>query len=147
MANDNNRYTCRWVDLKAENRSPWLGGIESISLPIAHGEGKFYAEPALLKTLNQNKQIALRYAKGEISSAQALSYNPNGSLEDIAGITNRKGNVLGLMPHPERAIFFTQHPHWTAQKETLLRSGQQIPQYAPSLRLFQNAMAYAREEF
>jgi phosphoribosylformylglycinamidine synthase len=73
----------------------WLQGYdegESIELPIAHGEGRFQVEPGQLRTLEANGQVVLRYAA-----------NPNGSMGDVAGLTNRQGNVLGLMPHPERA--------------------------------------------
>ncbi|SDX09252.1 phosphoribosylformylglycinamidine synthase [Marininema mesophilum] len=67
---------------------------EGIQLPIAHGEGNFYCDEVTLKELEQNGQIVFRY----------VGSNPNGSVEDIAGVSNREGNVLGLMPHPERAI-------------------------------------------
>lgn len=67
--------------------------MESITLPIAHGEGSYYADPAALAVLEANHQVVFRYQD-----------NPNGSIHDIAGITNRAGNVLGMMPHPERAV-------------------------------------------
>lgn len=142
LHNENARYTVRWVDLKVVNNSPWFFNIKEISLPVAHGEGKFYADKKVIDKLNKNKQIVLRYVKGEISNFQDLSANPNGSLEDIAGITDETGRILGLMPHPERAIFFTQLPHWTYLKEKFRREGRKIPSIGPGLKIFQNAIKY-----
>jgi phosphoribosylformylglycinamidine (FGAM) synthase-like amidotransferase family enzyme len=72
-----------------------------LRLPIAHGEGRFFADPETLRQLNQNRQVVLRYAdrQGRI----VPEANPNGSIENIAGICNREGNIFGLMPHPDRA--------------------------------------------
>ena len=90
-------FICDRVPLKLERYSlPWTKGYQSgekIILPIAHGEGQFYADEKTLNKLEDNNQVVFRY-EGE---------NPNGSLRDIAGICNIDGNVLGMMPHPERA--------------------------------------------
>ena len=90
-------FICDRVPLKVErNNLPWTQGYqncEKIILPVAHGEGKFYADEETVAELEDNNQIVFRY-DGE---------NPNGSLRDVAGICNRDGNVLGMMPHPERA--------------------------------------------
>jgi phosphoribosylformylglycinamidine synthase len=90
-------FICDRVPLKVESTSnPWTQAYnpeEVITLPIAHGEGRFYADKATLSQIEDNGQVVFRYA-GE---------NPNGSLNNIAGICDRKGNVLGMMPHPERA--------------------------------------------
>lgn len=90
-------FICDRIPLKVErNDLPWTQGYQSceqIILPVAHGEGKFYADEKTLRELEDNNQVVFRY-EGE---------NPNGSLRDIAGICNRDGNVLGMMPHPERA--------------------------------------------
>lgn len=90
-------FICDRVALKVENaRIPWTQAYHSgevITLPIAHGEGRFYADRATLSEIEDNGQVVLRYV-GE---------NPNGSLNQIAGICNRQGNVVGMMPHPERA--------------------------------------------
>ncbi|MFP4008294.1 MAG: phosphoribosylformylglycinamidine synthase subunit PurQ [Spirulinaceae cyanobacterium] len=89
-------FICDRVPLKVENNTlPWTQNYHSgeiITLPIAHGEGRYYADADTLKALEDNHQVVFRYGK-----------NPNGSLNDIAGIANKKGNVLGMMPHPERA--------------------------------------------
>ncbi len=90
-------FICDRVPLKVErNDLVWTQGYQSceqITLPVAHGEGKFYADKKTLTELEDNNQVVFRY-EGE---------NPNGSLRDIAGICNLDGNVLGMMPHPERA--------------------------------------------
>lgn len=140
--NNSARYTVRWVDLKVENSSPWLKGLKTISLPIAHGEGKFFALPQTLKKLATKNLIALRYFKGEACNYQNLPVNPNGSLDDIAGISDRSGRLFGLMPHPERAIFFTHLPNWPLIKEKYLRLGKKIPAYGPGLQIFKNGVRY-----
>ena len=89
-------FLCEPATLQVQpGQCRWLQGYsagETISLPIAHGEGRYQCDPEQLQTLNENGQIVLRYTA-----------NPNGSVGDVAGLTNAAGNVLGLMPHPERA--------------------------------------------
>jgi phosphoribosylformylglycinamidine (FGAM) synthase-like amidotransferase family enzyme len=70
-------------------------------MPISHGEGKYYADPETLRTLKTRRQVVFRYATADGQVVRAA--NPNGSVENIAGVVNEGGNVLGLMPHPERA--------------------------------------------
>ena len=154
--NDNNRYTDRWVDVKmmpsqrrhpersegSQNTSPWLKDIRSLSLPIAHGEGKFVAADETLIMLKKQKQIAGVYYKGEICKYQNLTPNPNGSTLDIAFLTSANGKILGTMPHPERAMFFTQHPMWPLWKEKLIRAGKPLPKYGNGLEIFKNAVGY-----
>ncbi|WOD37890.1 phosphoribosylformylglycinamidine synthase subunit PurQ [Nodosilinea sp. E11] len=105
VRNRDMRFICDRVPLKVERTDLlWTSGYDPgqvITLPIAHGEGCYYADAATLAELEANQQIVFRY-----SSADGVcndSTNPNGSLSNIAGICNRAGNVLGLMPHPERA--------------------------------------------
>lgn len=136
------RYTVRWVDLKIKNDSPWLKGIDTLSTAIAHGEGNLYIPEKILKQLYKNKQIALQYIKGKICNYQSLEANPNGSIDDIAGLTDLSGRILGLMPHPERSIYCTQLPDWQLQKEILIRQGQELPKYGPGLQIFTNAVNY-----
>ncbi|MHA4135870.1 phosphoribosylformylglycinamidine synthase subunit PurQ [Bacillus cereus] len=97
MRNENLKFMCRTVQLRVENNETMFtsqyGKDEIINIPIAHGEGNYYCDEATLKQLEENNQIAFRYVE-----------NPNGSVSDIAGIVNEKGNVLGMMPHPERAV-------------------------------------------
>lgn len=141
--NTNARYTVRWVDLKInKSPSPWLRGIKSLSLPIAHGEGKFMASADVIETLKRQKQIAGVYYKGDICRYQNLTPNPNGSTLDVAMITSADGKILGTMPHPERAMFFTQLPHWPLLKEKYLRAGKPLPREAQGLKIFKNAVEY-----
>jgi len=94
--NKNLHFICDLANLSIEStKSFWMKKYkihDSISLPIAHGEGRYQCSPDVLKKLQDDDSVALRYTD-----------NPNGSIHDIAGITNKKGNVLGMMPHPERA--------------------------------------------
>jgi phosphoribosylformylglycinamidine synthase len=98
-------FICDRVSLKVERTDlPWTGEYqtgETITVPIAHGEGCYYADADTLAELEANRQVVFRYcsSNGEVNDAS----NPNGSLNNIAGICNRQGNVLGMMPHPERA--------------------------------------------
>jgi phosphoribosylformylglycinamidine synthase I len=142
VANDSARYLCRWVDVEIQNDSPWLANIQTMPVPIAHGEGKYFAPPETLEKLKKENGIALTYSSGEMAKHFGLPVNPNGSLENIAGIIGYGGRVLGLMPHPERAVRFTQLPHWTWLKENYVRSGKAIPAEGPGLQIFRNAVEY-----
>lgn len=143
MPNKNARFINTWVDLEVVGKeTPWLKGIKSFPTPIAHGEGRFYANQKILKALNKNGQIVLKYFKGEIYNFQHQDPNPNGSVENIAGITDETGRILGLMPHPERGIFFTQLPNWTNLREKLKREGKPLPHLAPGIKIYQNGVDY-----
>jgi len=142
LPNENGRYTTRWVDLKITSDSPWTLGLEKISMPIAHGEGKFYADIETLEELKKKNMIGFQYIHGEVCEKFNFDKNPNGSILDIAGITNETGKILGLMPHPERSIFFSQLPDYFSQRESLTRDGKKIPKFTQSLQLFTNAIAY-----
>ena len=99
LTNESTRFICRPGELiVGESDSPWLAGLEpgeKLSIPFKHQSGRFFAPPEMLDRIEANGQVAFRYAQGQ---------NPNGSLNDIAGVTNEAGNVLGLMPHPEHAV-------------------------------------------
>ncbi len=105
LRNASLKFVCQYVHLRCENNQTSFTNSCSkgqvLSIPIAHGEGNYFTDPETLKRLNDHNQIVFRYsdAKGTISKEA----NPNGSLENIAGIINTQGNVLGMMPHPERA--------------------------------------------
>jgi phosphoribosylformylglycinamidine synthase subunit PurQ / glutaminase len=132
--NSTGRFECRWVTLEADltSRSIWTQGItETVCCPIAHGEGRFHADPATMAALAANGQIALRYRRLDGASAEgAFPFNPNGSDDDIAGICDPTGVVLGLMPHPEDHVFTRQHPRWT-RGET---AGSCLPFFANGVR-------------
>ena len=142
LHNSTARYTVRWTDVAVEGQSPWIMGISRLSLPIAHGEGRLYAPKKVLDEIEKKHLIALRYENGQISKAHHLPANPTGTLHDIAGLINENGRILGIMPHPERAISFTQLPHWTLLKESYRRKGQKLPTAGPGLQIFQNAIRY-----
>ncbi|PYN63406.1 MAG: phosphoribosylformylglycinamidine synthase I [Candidatus Rokuibacteriota bacterium] len=105
MRNECLQYRCQSTQLRVENvETPFTRGMRAgqvLTMPISHGEGKYYAEPDTLAALRRNRQVVFRYATAEGQLTKAA--NPNGSLENIAGIINEDGTVLGLMPHPERA--------------------------------------------
>lgn len=142
LHNESSRLITRWIDMKVRNKSPWLAGIDTISLPIAHGEGKFFSSHENLKLLKMNGQIALQYYRGNISDYLDLPANPNGSVDDIAGITDESGRILGLMPHPERGMFFVQRPDSGLLKENYRREKKALPEFADGLKIFQNATKY-----
>jgi len=103
MRNEPERFRCEYVHLKAENRnSIWTANVNKIvRIPIAHGEGRFVADEQQLQRLEDEGRVAFRYVSADGQRTQES--NPNQSMNDIAGILNESGNVLGLMPHPERA--------------------------------------------
>jgi len=140
--NDSNRYVDRWVDLKAEGDSPWLKGVKTISVPVAHGEGKYMAPQKVLSDLKKNKQVAFRYVKGDVTKYLDLPANPNGATENIAGVLNYDGRVMGLMPHPDRALFTMQYPHAGVLKEKARRSGKKLPYESDNFRIFRNGVEY-----
>ncbi len=105
LRNRSLKFICKHVHIRTENNSTTftnrLKKNETLNIPIAHGEGNYFCDEQTLEELERNNQIVFRYTSesGEVGEA----FNPNGSLSHIAGIMNRKGNVLGMMPHPERA--------------------------------------------
>lgn len=147
--NDNGKYTAIWVKLAGgESKSVFLRGIDNIDLPVAHAEGRIVPrDESVLARWAEQGQIAFRYrskkespqlagaAAGGSGKVELLPYpeNPNGSTANIAGLCDPTGRVLGLMPHPERFLFATQHPQWTRKRLTGDGDGRKI---------FQNAVDY-----
>jgi len=113
--NHSARFECRWISLRATPcAASWLDTQTVLPAPIAHGEGRLcLRDEASFARLERNGQIALRYVRADGSPARGYPDNPNGSLADIAGLCDRTGRVLGLMPHPERNLDPWNHPHWT----------------------------------
>ncbi|MBS7248668.1 MAG: phosphoribosylformylglycinamidine synthase I [Candidatus Jordarchaeales archaeon] len=115
IRNDSLTFICKWVHLRLEsNRTvfTWKGRVgQVLAMPIAHNEGKYFNDEKGLKELYENEQIVFKYSniRGEVTPEA----NPNGSLDNIAGICNVEGNVLGLMPHPERAAEAILSPQGT----------------------------------
>jgi phosphoribosylformylglycinamidine synthase len=129
LRNRSLKFRCEFVHLRVEQVTDVFTNQMKVGqvlrIPIAHGEGNYFAEPQTLAELSRNHQVVFRYCdeKGNVTDAA----NPNGSLENIAGITNRKGNVLGMMPHPERAseailgsadgrLVFESILHWARER-------------------------------
>jgi len=137
IINDSGKFEARWVYLKPGGRCVWTKGLKKIIyLPVAHGEGKFVTEDKqVLSRLKKNSQIVFEYcdAKGKLSGYPA---NPNGSIENIAGITDETGRILGLMPHPERHIYAASHPrNWELKSK----------HEGDGLQIFRNGVEYVKE--
>ena len=123
IENKSGSYECRWVDVKvSNNKSPWLENISTLNLPVAHQEGQFMIPINLLKSIKANNVIGLQYINHHKKLAKGqFPFNPNGSKDDIAALTNQNGNVLAMMPHPERAFYHYHIPNW--QNSTLRKFG------------------------
>lgn len=136
-ANSVNRYECRWVNLKALNNCVFTKNIDLTRMPVAHGEGRFYCPDETLKQLQENGQVILGYAKinGEEANGN-YPFNPNGSLKDIAAICDKTGRVMGMMPHPERALYSYSDPEKAYNTEYIENN----------LQIFRNAVNYFKNE-
>lgn len=135
--NDSGKFEDRWVHLLPQtDRCVFIEPQRQIYLPVAHGEGKVVtADTETLDRLKSEGFIAYRYV-GPDGEEGPYPINPNGSAESIAGLTDSTGRVMGLMPHPERFVRRTQHPHWTRLGEDLDPDG---------IKIFRNAVRYAQE--
>lgn len=125
--NESGVFEDSWVNLKFNPDSPcvWTKGLQTMDVPIRHGEGRFITDSQ--ETLKQLKELNL-------IAVQYNDRNPNGSVNDIAGITDPSGHILGLMPHPEAFIFPENHPKWTRQPIT----------EADGLKIFKNGVRFFR---
>ncbi len=136
--NDSGRYEDRWVHLAPDpgTRCVWLRDVDRFPAPVRHGEGKFVPrDAAVLERLAANGQIALRYVMPDGAPARgAFPANPNGSIDDIAGICDPTGRVFGLMPHPEAYTERFHHPTWTRDA---------LPEEGLGLALFRAAVREA----
>jgi len=106
IRNSSLKFACKWVHLRIENTNSIFTGKmnkgDILRFPVAHGEGNYFCTQQELAALNKNSQIVFRYCSENGEPTEES--NPNGSIENIAGITNKDGNVLGMMPHPERCV-------------------------------------------
>ena len=137
--NDSGRFEDRWIHLRVDPACPCIftRGLQSIYLPVRHGEGKFIPrDEEILARLRGQNLVALRYADGKSGEA-TMEYpdNPNGSVEAIAGICDETGRIFGLMPHPEAYLHRTNHPRWTREN---------LPEEGMGLALFRNAASFLR---
>ncbi len=144
--NDCGNFRDDWVHLKVNEQSACIftKGLDQLELPIRHGEGKFFTSPQILQKLIDNQLVALRYAKPDGQPAQGdYPANPNGSIEDIAGICDPTGRIFGLMPHPEGYNHWTNHPDWTRHKEQVKRGlSRKQDEITPGVQMFKNAVDY-----
>ena len=141
LKNDSNRYQCHWTNLKIKSdKCVFTKEMDTLYCPIAHGEGNFYAEDAILDQIEANDQVAFTYT--ENPSDPLLPTNPNGASRDIAGICDGSGRVMGMMPHPERAIWFHQRPDFGKLKEEYLRAGKDLPVFGDGIKIFENMTHY-----
>jgi phosphoribosylformylglycinamidine synthase subunit PurQ / glutaminase len=137
-------FKCRWIYMKNDNKGKCLfiskipeGKV--LRMPIAHGEGRLLfpkeKENQLLEKLYDNDMVVFRYCDKNGNYAEGrYPTNPNGSFHDIAGICNREGTIFGLMPHPERALYWWQQPDWTRQ--------QMMPQYGDGKFIFESLLEH-----
>jgi phosphoribosylformylglycinamidine synthase subunit PurQ / glutaminase len=144
--NDCGNFRDDWVHLSINRNSPcvFTRGMDRVELPIRHGEGKFITDKNVFKQISDNHQIVCRYAMPDgLPASGKFPFNPNGSIDDIAGICDSTGRVFGLMPHPEAFNHPTNHPQWTRMKEQIRRG--LTPQGAmpmTGIRMFQNAVDF-----
>jgi phosphoribosylformylglycinamidine synthase len=148
--NDCGNFRNDWVHLivNSESACVFTRGIERIDLPVRHGEGKFYAEAPVIDRLIAAQQVVMRYADASGQPAgRRFADNPNGSIEDIAGLCDPSGRVFGLMPHPEAYNHFTNHPLWTRKREAARREPDKAEsEISPGIKIFCNAVEFARRE-
>lgn len=136
--NDSGRFEDRWVHLKGSrnSRCVFTKDIDMIYLPVRHGEGKFVVkDDAVLQRLKSENHVAFRYVDKNGNSAGYAS-NPNGSVDNIAGICDKTGRVFGMMPHPEAFLHRTNHPAWTREN---------LPEEGAGVAIFRNAVEYVKE--
>ncbi len=138
--NDSSRFEDRWVYLKVDKETPCIftKGIEKLYLPIRHGEGKFIAKNnEILKSIENSHLAVVKYIDPKTDNpTMEYPYNPNGSINAIAGICDSTGRLFGLMPHPEAYLHYTNHPQWTREK---------LPEEGMGLMIFRNAIEYIKE--
>ncbi len=144
--NDSGRFEDRWIHLKSakikdqKSKCIWTRDIpEVMYMPIAHAEGKFIPkDEKSLNILKSSGQVVFRYADSNGASA-GYPDNPNGSVDDIAGVCDPSGRVMGMMPHPERHAIYLQHPNWR-------RFPDRIKEMGTGIRLFENGVKFAQNQ-
>jgi len=139
MGNDSAKFEDRWTFLRVNGKSVWTKGLKDVVyFPVAHAEGKFMPQDEdIMRKLKSNGQIIFSYC-GEDGGAPGYPENPNGSVGNVAGITDITGRILGLMPHPERHFYFMHHPYWTRLKKN--------GQYGDGAKIFENGVNYIKKE-
>ncbi len=141
MHNDSGRFQDRWCYLQSDPASPCIytkGIRKGIYLPVRHGEGKFVCDSeATLGRIENGHLAALKYSGPDYSGpVMEFPANPNGSTNAIAGLCDPTGRLMGLMPHPEAFVHYTQHPRWTRE---------QLPEDGDGLVLYKNAAEFVKQ--
>ncbi|MBP5182770.1 MAG: phosphoribosylformylglycinamidine synthase I [Lentisphaeria bacterium] len=139
--NDSGVFRDDWVHLAANEKSPCIftKGITVFRLPVRHGEGKFVADEAVIREIEEKNLVALRYCAPDGGKAEGFPQNPNGAINDIAGICDETGRIFGLMPHPEAFLSPYNAPDWQAQKQE-----GRLPQWGEGKIIFDNAVNFLK---
>ncbi|MDY6915622.1 MAG: phosphoribosylformylglycinamidine synthase subunit PurQ [Candidatus Cloacimonadota bacterium] len=143
--NNSAKFEDRWVYLKAnpKSKTPFLKGIDTIFLPVRHGEGKLITKNGKLRTAIKQKNLnCLSYCDEQGNISSQYPENPNGSEMDCAGLTDKTGNILGMMPHPEAFLSLYNHPDW----HRLKRMNSNISEEGDGLELFKNIVQHIKKE-
>jgi len=142
--NDSGVFRDDWCILKADPESPcvFTRGIRLVRLPLRHGEGKFAADPDVLRGIEEKHLAPVRYANPDGTCATEFPANPNGSLHAIAGVCDETGRVFGLMPHPEAFLSPYNSPTWTIDKQN-----GPLPTEGEGVIFFRNAIDYIETHF
>ena len=147
--NDRGNFIDCWVNLKVnpDSNCVFTTGMDTIELPVRHGEGKLFASEEDIAHLFDSNQVVLQYAdKQDKIAGGAWPFNPNGSVRDIAGICDPTGRIFGLMPHPEAFHSYINHPDWTRKKEELSRNRLSIEnREGDGIKIFRNAVNYMKD--
>ena len=136
--NDSGYFQDRWIYMKHENKGKCIftrGIKDVIYIPVNHAEGKFVADRSVIQKLEENDQIVFKYVDPD-GKYTGFPWNPNGSMDNIAGICNPEGNVFGLMPHPEKFIHKWMHPCWTRLN---------LEEEGDGFKIFRNAVEFAKK--
>ena len=137
--NDSGRFEDRWVYLKINPASPciFIKGMKGVYLPVRHGEGKFIPKDEVIQgALKKRNLITLQYSDEAFNqSTMDYPFNPNGSIDAVAGICDESGRLLGMMPHPEAYHHRTNHPRWAREE---------LPEEGMGVAFFRNAVEYIR---
>ncbi len=139
-ANDSGKFRDGWVYLEIDPQSKCIAtkGIDRLELPIRHGEGRLYTGPEVLRKMKEGGQVACRYVGPDGKEKPGYPWNPNGSLDDIAGICDPTGLVFGLMPHPEAAVEVHHYPRWTRDRTKAEENAER------AMHVFRNIVDYVR---
>ena len=142
--NKTGRFLDRWVSVGVNERSSpiFLRGLEKLRLPIRHAEGRFYAEREALVELENSDGVAMRYVTSDGNLAGGkFPENPNGSISDVAGISDPSGRIFGLMPHPEAFVSPLQEPDWQVRKRNC-----EVEEEGSGLKIFKNVVKYLADD-